>query len=70
MRMNPASDSIETKYVTLKAAAARVGLSVKTLSNHVSDGRLTSLEGLRYVAGRRIIEWSVFEKAYVRTSRD
>ena len=52
--------------VTLAEAAERIGKSPKTVNNWIHSGRLGGKEGLCYVVSRPMIDWPLFERAFVR----
>jgi len=56
----------EPKYVTIGEAARRVGRAKKTLQNWIADGKLRGAQGLYYLNGRPMIEWAIFEAAFLR----
>jgi hypothetical protein len=55
-----------TNWVSLEEAATRAHLKIKTLRNWISTRRLGGAQGLVYVGSRPVIDWPLFEKAFVR----
>jgi excisionase family DNA binding protein len=52
---------MESEYVSIREAARRAGIAVKTIYNWISSGRLTREQGLCSAGRRRLINWPVFE---------
>lgn len=54
-----------SKYLTISEAAKRIRRAPVTLSHWIAQGKLRAETGLRHCQGRPLIEWSVFEAAFV-----
>ena len=61
----PAESADSDRYVTVPEAAKRIRRAPMTLYHWISEGKLNSKTGLRRVQGQPLIDWSVFEAAFV-----
>jgi hypothetical protein len=50
-----------SEYISIDEAARRSGVAPKTLYNRISQGTLTSEQGLCRNGRRRLINWPIFE---------
>jgi hypothetical protein len=60
------SNTVPRELITVGEAARRIGRSKKTLMNWIYDRRLRGENGLYYVAGRPMVDWAVFERAFIQ----
>lgn len=61
----PAESADSDRYVTVPEAAKRIRRAPMTLYHWISEGKLNSKTGLRRVQGQPLIEWPVFERAFI-----
>jgi len=53
-------------YITPEEAGRRIGRKAKTILNWIHIGKLGGAQGLCYVAGRPVIDWQMFEAAFIK----
>jgi hypothetical protein len=61
---------MESEYLSIVEAARRSGVAPKTLYNRISQGTLTSEQGLCRNGRRRLINWPIFEAKVLNAEAD